>query len=301
MLYTTEIINEIDKKYLNGEKLKRSEKIYHQNKFGYRKSFLTFNMTTEELNEWSKSCHDIFYFIKNVCGINLYDFQKEMIQNFKETRFNVNLISRQIGNSTIQAILVLHQLLFSFDKNILIFDKSNRIYSILCDLYLKLPFYLKVGLLMNKSFILSENDCKITFIKKNLDLWLKNKYENRNFINDLSCVTEDEDKNYDIVFINELSYVTEQNTIINLFPLIATTANSKIFVSSLPNGLNHFYDFFQNADRYSDDPKKNIFKANRIYWWQVPDRDEKWKQEKIKQIGESKFNEEYDLSFKSKI
>jgi len=83
----------------------------------------------------------------------------------------------------------------------------------------------------------------------------------------------------------------------SIFPTISARQNTKLILASDLNGYNHFYELVENSERYDDDPKKNIFNTMRIYWWQVSSRDQTWKENKILEVGESFFNEKYDLSF----
>jgi hypothetical protein len=162
------------------------------------------------------------------------------------------------------------------------------------NMYLKLPFFLKPGIITwQKKNITLDNYSNITLINKYADIWLNGE---SNFGYEINP--------YDTVFINELSRLSneEQQQIINALTKTIRNSNSKIFISSRPNSFDPFYKLFQNAERYTQDPKKSIFKPNRIYWWQVEGRDEKWKQEEIKKIGsEEDFDREYDLQFKVQI
>jgi hypothetical protein len=45
---------------------------------------------------------------------------------------------------------------------------------------------------------------------------------------------------------------------------------------------------------------KNIYKTIKTYWWEVDGRDEEWKDNMIKTIGQESFNQEYDMKFKHK-
>jgi hypothetical protein len=158
------------------------------------------------------------------------------------------------------------------------------------ELYLNLPFFLKQGILiLNKNYILFDNGSSInSTVKSHIYL-----YPIKEPVFDIDLIS-------DTMFIGGMSFLEndkQENLISNLSKLLSKS-NSKIFISSSPNGINTFYDLFINSERYPADPKKTIFKANRIYWWQVEGRDEKWKQEQIKQLGsEELFNQQYDLNF----
>jgi len=70
---------------------------------------------------------------------------------------------------------------------------------------------------------------------------------------------------------------------------------SRMIITSTPNGRNLFYRIYKNALN-----KVNQFKALRVDWWQIPGRDEEWKQKEIANLGsEDIFNQEYGNSFES--
>jgi hypothetical protein len=103
--FTTEDIKRIEKDSENGNYIKRSEKITHQNIEGTRKSGINFVFTQEELLEYSKCKNDTIYFIEKYCKtrnsdgeikpIILIDYQKEIINHF-QNQFIIYLTSRQI-------------------------------------------------------------------------------------------------------------------------------------------------------------------------------------------------------------
>ena len=78
------------------------------------------------------------------------------------------------------------------------------------------------------------------------------------------------------------------------------TDDAKITICDYPNGFNNFYNIFIDVERKDGDPNKNIYNPIRLYWWEVPGRGEKWKQNIIEILGsEEEFNRCYDLCFKS--
>jgi hypothetical protein len=316
MVYTTEIINKIIQKNDAGEELKKSEKIFYRNITGCRNKYLDFNMTIEEILEYGKCQSDIIYFAEKYLGVvnfgvysnlKLRDYQKDVISDFKNRRFNIVLLSRQIGMTIVESILILHDAIFNFDRKVLLIEyktaigleKMNKIK----ELYLRLPFFLKPGITsLNTTNILFDNYSEIKLVTKNAEIYL----DNTNILLDcnIGCDFDPYEYDpYDTVFINELSKmnITDQEKIIKALSCIISNVNSKIFISSTPNGYDHFYEIFQNSERKTKDPKKNVFKGNRIYWWEVDGRDDNWRQEEIKKLGsEEIFDQEYDLKFNVK-
>jgi hypothetical protein len=57
-----------------------------------------------------------------------------------------------------------------------------------------------------------------------------------------------------------------------VFPTVSAITNSKIIITSTPNGMNLFHKLLTDAERPDGDPLKNNYKAKRVYWHQVPGR-----------------------------
>ena len=78
-----------------------------------------------------------------------------------------------------------------------------------------------------------------------------------------------------------------------IFPTISADPNAKIVITSTPNGKNKFYEIWTDAIA-----GKSSFVPLRVDWWQVPGRDEAWKEATIADIGSIEdFNQEYGLQF----
>jgi hypothetical protein len=80
----------------------------------------------------------------------------------------------------------------------------------------------------------------------------------------------------------------------SVYPIISASTKSKIFAVSTPNGTNNlFHKLFTNAERGA-----NNWKAERVDWWEVEGRDEKWKENTIKEMGSLEmFQQEYENVF----
>jgi hypothetical protein len=80
----------------------------------------------------------------------------------------------------------------------------------------------------------------------------------------------------------------------SVYPIISSSKKSKIFIASTPNGTgNLFHDLYSNAIK-----GKNNWFASRIDWWEMPGRDEKWKQDTIQSLGSTEiFDQEFGCQF----
>lgn len=285
-IFTTEQIEEIINNYHKGYPITRSNRIFYQNHEGTLSSDIIIAYTNEEKLEYAKCSNDIQYFIENYCGIILREYQKDWIKNFNDNRFLIYCTSRQSGYSTIMAAVYLHYLIFNIDKNIyLLANKSQTSVEFIKKVYnhyLKIPYFLKPG-------IVSKN--------------IKNiKFNNRNRIaSHTASKTPSIGYTIDIFSFLEFAHIPPnilEPYYITIVPTISAMRNSRLIIQSTPNGNNLFIELLHNSERKINDPLKNTYKPIRTYWWEVPDRDEEWKQQEIKKLGsEELFNQEYDLRF----
>jgi hypothetical protein len=104
-----------------------------------------------------------------------------------------------------------------------------------------------------------------------------------------------------VVLLDELAFIDNhlvEEFWASVYPIISSSKKSKIFVASTPNGTgNLFHDLYEGA--MEPDPEKhNGWKAERVDWWEVPGRDEKWKNKTIREMGSrEKFDQEFGNVF----
>jgi hypothetical protein len=80
----------------------------------------------------------------------------------------------------------------------------------------------------------------------------------------------------------------------SVYPIISSSKKSKIFVASTPNGTeNLFYKLYTGAEK-----DENGWTAERIDWWEIPGRDDKWRDQTVKTLGSSEtFDQEFGNVF----
>jgi hypothetical protein len=302
-IFTTEIINDIISREDKAEIISRYDKVWHNNLRGVRKANLAFAMTTKELHEYAECYKSVEYFSENHCNIKLEhgdigkiklrDYQKEILEKFKENRFNIIMSSRQVGLSVSEAIYILHTVLFNINKTTLIvsFKACNGIELLakIKSIYKLIPFYLKPGVIAwNKKLIQFDNGCRIICMSSNREIGIG--------------------FDVDTLLIQDFSKFPgniKESLYRDLVPSVSSVKDSRIIIASQPNGAELFYKLFQEAERPAGDLNKNNFVPTRIYWWQVPGRDENWKQEQIRMLGGGDvarmfWDQEYDLMYVSK-
>lgn len=279
---TTKKINKILSEYQQGIPIKRTDKIFYRGIEDTLNSNVRLVLTNEELIEYSKCLNDVSYFIEKYCDIKLRTYQKEWISHFINNQFTIFCTSRQTGYSQIISKVYLHYLIFNIDKKITLIsnnsDTSKEFISKLYDTYLKLPFFLKPGIIThNTRFLKFTNACEISYLTG---------------------------KGYDLKKTDVLSYLEFSHIPLSMlnydseFLKVIENVNSRISIQSQPNGINKFYELLVNSERKEKDPKKNIYKTIRTYWWEVDGRDEEWKKQTISDIGSYEaFTQEYDMQF----
>ena len=78
-------------------------------------------------------------------------------------------------------------------------------------------------------------------------------------------------------------------------PTVSSMDDSKIIITSTPNGYNKFFDIYQGGVDGT-----NSYHSIRVDWWQVPGRDEVWKEKTIADCGgEDEFMRQFGNSFLS--
>jgi hypothetical protein len=99
------------------------------------------------------------------------------------------------------------------------------------------------------------------------------------------------------LILDELAFIDNhlvENFWRSVYPIISSSKKSKIFIASTPNGTdNLFYELYSGAME-----GKNDWRAERVDWWEVPGRDEEWKEKTIRSLGSVEaFDQEFGNVF----
>lgn len=103
------------------------------------------------------------------------------------------------------------------------------------------------------------------------------------------------------VIVDEMAFIPKN--IINEFfssvvPSVSSSKDSKVIVVSTPNGGSGlYYDIWKQANSKETKNKGDYWTPFRIDWWEVPGRDEEWKETQILTIGVEKWKQEYCNEF----
>ena len=245
--------------------------------------------TQEQIDEYIKCAKDPVYFTKYIKIITLdegltqfklYDFQKEMIKTFHDNRFVITKCPRQVGKTTTTIAYLLWVVLFQDSQNIAILaNRGQTARDILAKLqlaYENLPQWLQQGVVTwNKGYIELENGSKITASS--------------------TSSSAARSGSFNIVFLDEFAFVPTNiayEFFTSVYPVITAGTKTKIIIVSTPNGMNLFYKIWTDAIN-----KRNNYIPFEIHWSMVPGRDEKWKEETIKNTSEHQFNQEFNTMF----
>ncbi len=270
MVFTTKLVDDATDKINDGIVIKRYQNPWLKSEVGLRRAGVTFRMSGDEQQEYVRCALDVHYFVEKYCKVKredgsignilLRDYQKEILDNFVNSRFNILMASRQVGKTISSAIFMLHKILFDNDKNIMIVankgDTAVEIVDKIKSIYTLLPFFLKPGIkTWNQKSLTFENGCRIKTSAR--------------------TKTPAIGFTIDVLYLDEFAHIP--SNIIEpyytaAFPTTAAVQNSKIIITSTPNGMNLFHRLLTDAERPEGDPQKNNYKAMRVYWYQVPGR-----------------------------
>jgi hypothetical protein len=245
------------------------------------------NFTEEQIKEYLKCAEDPEYFCKQYVQIvtldkgvqpfKMYNFQKEMVNTFHKNRFTICKIARQSGKSTTVLSYLLHYVLFNPSKSVAILaNKGSLARELLGKLqlsYENLPLWLQQGVVSwNKGSLELENGSKV--------------------ISAATSSSAIRGMSFNVIFIDEYAFIPQhiaEQFFNSVYPTITSGSDTKVIIVSTPNGLNHFYKMWIDAQN-----KMNNYIPISVSWEHIPGRDEKWKEETIKNTSEKQFQQEFE-------
>ena len=255
-----------------------------------KKANITIDFSKEEIQEVVKCSKDIIYFCEKYLKIinideglmpyDPYDYQKQIMHEVAANRFVICKMPRQTGKTTTMVAIMLHYALFNPDFNIAILaNKSATAREILGRLqlaYENLPWFLQQGIVeWNKGNIVLENGSKI-------------------FASSTSA-SAIRGMSINLVYLDEFAFVpsTVQEEFFNsVYPTISSGRSSRVLITSTPNGMNMFYKLWHDAEKGYND-----YATVSVNWWDVPGRDEEWKEQTIRNTSEKQFAVEFECEF----
>ena len=248
------------------------------------------SLTEDQVREYIKCAKDPVYFIehyvkiitldKGFVQISLYPFQKQAVQDINDNRRVIVKAGRQVGKTTMVVGYILWYILFNEDKFVAILaNKAPTAREILNRIkiaYESLPLWLQQGVrVWNKGDIELENNCRVM----------------------ATSTASSAIRGYSIslLYLDEFAFVPSNiadEFFTSVYPTISSGTQSKILISSTPNGMNHYYRMWTEAVE-----GQNGFKYIEANWRQVPGRDQAWADDQRRILGEEKFLQEMECEF----
>jgi hypothetical protein len=209
----------------------------------------------------------------------LYPYQKDMFKQFQENRFNVVLACRQSGKSISACAYLLWYVLFNPEKTVAILankgatarEMLNRITLMLENI----PFFLQPGSkALNKGSLEFSNNSRI--------------------IAAATSGSSIRGMSVNLLYLDEFAFVERAAEFYtSTYPVISAGKDTKVIVTSTANGIgNQFHKIWEGAVQ-----QINEFKSFRVDWWDVPGRDEKWKEQTVANTSQLQFDQEFGNTF----
>ncbi len=255
-----------------------------------KKANVATNFTPKQVQEFIKCSKDPIYFIRKyikivsldegVIPFNMYDFQEEMVTKFHENRFNIAKLPRQSGKSTVVTSYLLWYVIFNPNVNVAILaNKAPTAREMLGRLqlsYENLPKWMQQGIIgWNKGSVELENGSRL--------------------LASSTSASAVRGMSFNIIFLDEFAFVPNniaEQFFASVYPTITSGKSTKVIVISTPHGMNLYYKLWHDAER-----GKNQYTHTEVHWSQVPGRDQKWKEETIKNTSPEQFQVEFECEF----
>jgi hypothetical protein len=242
----------------------------------------------EILKEIVKAGKDPVYFTTNYCRIShpqkglipfkAFDYQQDLLKDFRDYRFNIILKARQLGISTISAAYVAWLMLFHKDKNILVVATKLQTATNLVK--------------------------KVKAIIKNLPKWMqisdiivdnRTSFELSNGSQIKGSSTSGDagrSEALSLLIIDEAAHVEKLEDLWTaLYPTLST--GGRCIALSTPNGVGNW--FHQNC--VEAEAGTNDFHMTTLMWDVHPERDKKWFEKETRNMSKRQIAQELECNF----
>ena len=276
--------------------------IYQDDKL-VKRAFSKVTYTKEQIDEL-RACLDPIngpeYFIQNFMYIqhpikgrqklHLYNFQKDLIRTYHTYRRSVNMVSRQMGKTTVAAGYLLWYAMFNDDATILItsnkYDGAQDIMHRVRYAYESVPDHIRAGVK--------------TYNKRSLD------FDNGSRIFATTTTeTTGRGMSLSLIYLDEFAFV-EPNIAKEFWTSLSPTLSTggKCIITSTPNtDEDQFADIWFGANKLVDNLGNeteigtNGFRPYMATWKAHPERDQTWADSELAGLGEDRFLREHECQF----
>ena len=245
--------------------------------------------TPELLKEYKRCMDDPIYFAKKYCKVisldkglvpfELYPYQEKMFDHFNDNRFSIVLACRQSGKSISACAYLLWYALFHTEKTVSVLaNKGATAREMLGRITLMLenvPFFLQPGSkALNKGSLEFSNNSRI--------------------IAAATSGSSIRGMSVNLLYLDEFAFVERAAEFYtSTYPVISAGRDTKVIITSTANGIgNQFHKVWEGAVQ-----NVNEFKSFRVDWWDVPGRDDNWKQQTINNTSQLQFDQEFGNTF----
>jgi len=245
--------------------------------------------TKHEIREYAKCMQSPVYFALNYVKIisldrglvpfGLYPYQEKMFDHFNDNRFSIVLACRQSGKSISSVVYILWYALFHPEKTIAVLaNKGATAREMLARVTLaleNLPFFLQPGCkALNKGSIEFSNNSRI--------------------IAAATSGSSIRGMSVNLLFLDEFAFVERAGEFYtSTYPVISAGKDTKVIITSTANGIgNTFHKIWEGSVQ-----GVNEFKNFRVDWWDVPGRDETWREQTVANTSTLQFDQEFGNTF----
>lgn len=259
-----------------------------------RKAGLPFKYTQDELEVLKRCYINKFFFADNFSklkdgdngwsNITLRPYQRDLMKRYSDNRWNIIMFPRQSGKTTTTVIEIVQYAISNIDKDIVVIAQSEKVVNEtltkIKECFAGLPFFMQPGFIsFNKKGFVLDNGCRLSI--------------------GIASESVVQGFSLDLLYIDEFAYI--KSSMVdkfwnNVYPTLINNPKSRCIITSTPNGRNKFYDLWTAAEN-----KYNKFIPYRIYWYDVPGRDEQFKRDTIANIGIEGWEMGFECSFDTQL
>ena len=245
--------------------------------------------TKEKLLEYKKCMDNPAYFARTYVKIinldeglvpfNLYDYQEKMFNHFNDNRFSIVLACRQSGKSISSVAYILWYAIFHSEKTIAVLANkgatSREMLGRITLMLENLPFFLQPGCkALNKGSIELSNNSRI--------------------IAAATSGSSIRGMSVNLLFLDEFAFVdNDAEFYTSTYPVVSSGKNTKVIITSTANGIGNVFEKIWTGAKQG----VNDYKPFEVNWWDVPGRDDAWKEQTIANTSQLQFDQEFANTF----
>ena len=221
-----------------------------------------------------------------------FDYQLRLLETYHTSRFNVNMLPRQMGKTTCAACYLLWYAMFHPDTTILVaahkYTGAQEIMQRIRYAYEDCPDHIRCGVVSyNKQSIEFDNGSRI--------------------VAQTTTANTGRGMSITLLYCDEFAFVQPniaEEFWTSISPTLAT--GGRAIITSTPNSdEDTFAQIWKDANKHYDEYGNELenglgingFKGFTCSWSEHPDRDEEWAITERGRIGEEKFRREYGCEF----